>query len=345
MAIQDYSTVASRNLIRAEGKMLKHAENRIVIGMFGEQKEQPLNKTDTVVFRRMLPFDAASNETPQIDLANFALSEGVVPDANTVDFTDVSATIQEFGVLYKFSNKTAHMYEDDIPGSMQKQCGETMGLVCEKIAYGSARGGTSVRYGNGTTRAGVNTAISIDGLRAVARTLEANYGNPVTSAIKPGPNFDTSPTEDSFIVFVHTDLVADIRDLPGFTKRIQYGTAIKPVHKREFGECEGFRFVTSPFFAPYLAAGSATLNGMKSAGSANVDIYPSVVIAEDALGHVALKGHGETAITPRLIPVTQINHANPLGQIGYVGASVWTTSVRLNENWMVRYETGASSLS
>ena len=325
--------------------MLKHAENRIVIGKFGEQYEQPLNKTDTVVFRRMKPFDANANETPNIDLEDFALSEGVVPDANTIDYTDVTVTLQEYGVLFKFSNKTAYMYEDDIPANMQKLTGETMGLVCEKIAYGSARGGTSVKYANGTTRAGINTAMQIEDLRAIARTLEANYGNYVTSAIKAGPNFDTNPIEESFIVFVHTDCVADIRDLPGFTKRIQYGTAIKPVHKREFGECEGFRFVTSPFFEPYLAAGSGTLNGMKAADATNVDVYPSIVIAEDALGHVALKGHGKTAITPTLIPVSQKNHANPLGQIGYVGASVWTASVRLNENWMVRYESGVSSLA
>ena len=55
MATQLYSTVPSRNIIRAELQMLQMVENIQVLGMFGDQKSQPLNKTDTVVFRRLKP--------------------------------------------------------------------------------------------------------------------------------------------------------------------------------------------------------------------------------------------------------------------------------------------------
>lgn len=61
MAQQTYSTKASRNLIRAEMQMLDHAEAPMVLGSFGVQKEQPLNKTDTIVFRRVKPFNSAAN--------------------------------------------------------------------------------------------------------------------------------------------------------------------------------------------------------------------------------------------------------------------------------------------
>ena len=63
MAQQTYSTKASRNLIRAEMKMLSHAEAPQVLGAFGVQEQQPLNKTDTIVFRRVKPFNSAANET------------------------------------------------------------------------------------------------------------------------------------------------------------------------------------------------------------------------------------------------------------------------------------------
>jgi N4-gp56 family major capsid protein len=66
MAMQKYGTVASRNLIRAEMKMLKHAEPIQVLTNFGDQKEQPLNKTDTIVFRRLKPFNATATEVPNI---------------------------------------------------------------------------------------------------------------------------------------------------------------------------------------------------------------------------------------------------------------------------------------
>ncbi len=118
MAIQNYSTKASRNIIRAELKMLKHVENIQVLGKFGQQKEQPLRKTDTVVFRRLQPFNATGAEVPDITAANFVTSEGTTPTANTITYTDVSVTLSQFAVLFKFSSKTELMYEEDIPDDM-----------------------------------------------------------------------------------------------------------------------------------------------------------------------------------------------------------------------------------
>lgn len=343
--MQNYSTVASRNLIRAEYEMLKHAEPVIVLGAFGTQKEQPLNKTDTVVFRRLKPFNAASNETPDIDPADFITAEGTTPDANTIDYTDVTTTLQQYAVLFRFSSKVALMYEDDIPKDMQKQTGETLAEVAELINYGVVKAGSNVIYANGSTRAGLNTTISLDKLRQASRTLENNRGKLVTSTIKAGPDFDTSAVEQCYIVFCSSDMVADIRDLPGFTKRVEYGSAIKPVHEREFGAVEDFRFVRSPLFSPYLAGGDTYDGSMVSAGEVSNDVYPLMIIAEDAWGTVSLKGHGVTSISPTIIPANKKNHANPLGMFGYVGADFWLSSVRLNENWMIRIEACATKLS
>lgn len=345
MSVQTYSTVASRNLIRAEMRMLKHAEPIQVLGKFGEQKEQPLRKTDTVTFRRLKPFNATAAEVPNITAASHITSEGVTPTANTISYTDVSTTLQQYAVLFKFTSKSDLMYEDDIPGDMAKLTGETIAEIAELVAYGQVKAGTSVIYANGSTRAGVNTPLSLTKLRQAARTMETNRGKKVTSAIAAGPNYGTAPVEESYIVFHHTDVTTDVRDLPGFTKKEEYGGAVKPVHPREIGACEEFRFVPSPLFAPFLAAGSATLNGMESARAANVDVYPVVIIAESCLGHVSLKGHGYTGISPTIIPASQKNHANPSGMFGYVGADFWYSCVRLNENWMTRIECGATDLT
>src|SRR5574344_621545 len=83
MATQNYSTVASRNLIRAEMNMLKHAESIRVLGSLGAQEEQPKRKPDTVVFRRLVAFNAGSNEVASIAPANFVTAEGTTPTANT----------------------------------------------------------------------------------------------------------------------------------------------------------------------------------------------------------------------------------------------------------------------
>jgi len=265
MSIQKYSTVASRNLIRAEMKMLKHAEPIQVLGSFGAQKEQPLNKTDTIVFRRLKPFNASVetnpadgySETPSVTAANFVTSEGTTPTPNTISYTDVTVTLEQYSVLFKFSSKAALMYEDDIPGDMSKLTGETLAEVAELVAYGAVKAGTSVIYTNGSSRSAVLSTISLAKLRSAARAMESNRAKKCNSAIKPGPNFGTSSVEASYVVFMHTDMSSDVRDLPGFTKRVDYGSAIQPVHAREIGACEEFRFVTSPLFTAFADAGGS----------------------------------------------------------------------------------------
>jgi N4-gp56 family major capsid protein len=238
------------------------------------------------------------------------------------------------------------MYQENIPQDMITLTGDTLAEVAELVAYGQMKAGSSVIYTNGTTRAGLNTAMSLNKLRSTARTLEANRGKKVTTAIKAGPNFGTTPVEPSYVVFVHTDLSADIRNIEGFTPRVSYGSAITPVHDREIGAVEEFRFVTSPLFAPFLAAGLAIgADGMVSAGGVNNDVYPSIIIAQNAMGHISLKGQGKySGISPTLIPANVKNHANPSGLFGYVGADFWYEAVRLNENFMVRIESCATSL-
>jgi N4-gp56 family major capsid protein len=352
MSIQNYGTVASRNLIRAAQGMLEHAQPITVLGDFGTQREMPQNSTDTLVFRRTLPFGASAVGTtiegssryvgtPDITASNFVLAEGVTPNANTISFQDVSVQLQQYGVLFKYSSKVEQLYEDDIPGEMVKLTGETLAEVMEMVRYGVLKAGSTVIYANGSSRAAINTAISLNSIRKAARTLESNRARRVTSRLAPGVNFGTRAVQPAYVVFCHTDAVSDVRNLPGFTRVEEYGS-FKPIHDREIGACEDFRFISSPLLKSFAGAGSATLNGMLSVGASAVDVYPFIVIGEDCWGQVALKGM--SAIKPVVLKASQTNHANPLGQFGYVGASTWFATVRLNDAFMARIEAGVTAL-
>ena len=353
MSIQNYGTSASRNLIRAAQGMLEHAQPITVLGDFGTQREMPQNSTDTLVFRRTLPFGASTSGTtientsryvgtPDITASNFVLAEGVTPNSNTISFQDVSVQLQQYGVLFKYSSKVEQLYEDDIPGEMVKLTGETLAEVMEMVRYGVLKAGSTVIYANGSSRAAVNTPVSLNALRKSARTLESNRARRVTSRLAPGVNFGTRAVQPSYIVFVHTDAVSDIRNLPGFTRVEEYGS-FKPIHDREVGACEDFRFISSPLLKSFAAAGASVgSSGMLSVGGTSVDVYPFIIIGEDAWGQVALKGM--SAIKPVVLKASQTNHANPLGQFGYVGASTWFATVRLNDAFMARIEAGVTSL-
>ena len=344
--MQTYSTVASRNLIMAEQQMLKHAMPMKVLSTFGVQKEMPKNRTDTLVYRRALPLDAAANGAPSVTASNYILQEGVTPSARTITYQDVQCTLQNYGVLMKITSKAEMMYEDDIPGDMVKLVGEHMATIEEQIAYGAVKGGTSVVYANGTSQAAVNTAISLNKLRQCSRVLELARAARVTSRLSSSVDFGSQSVHPSYIVFTHTDVENDIQNLPGFKDVVDYGSQ-KPVHEREIGAVGTYRFVTSPEFRPYLAVGAANggsntflTNG--GTGSGNCDVYPVLVVAEEAWGQVALKGQG--AIDPIYLPAKQKTHANPMGLFGYVGANFWKTAIRLNENFMIRLEVAVTAL-
>ena len=343
--MQTYSLVPSRNLIMAEREMLKHAMPIKVLSSFGTQKQIPQNKTDTVVFRRALPIDAGTNGAPSITTSNYLLQEGVTPGSRTISYQDVQVTLQQYGVLMKLSSKAEAMYEDDIPGDMVKLVGEHMASIEELVSYGVVRGGTNVVYANGSARTSVNTAITLNKLRQAARQLESAHAQLVTEKLASSVNFNTTAIEPGYLVFIHTDMEADFRNLTNFVPVARYGSQ-KPVHEREVGTVERFRIVTSPYFKPFLSAGGTVTAGafLSNGGTTGTtaDVYPIMVVAQEAWGQVALKGM--SAIQPIYLPAKQITHANPMGQFGYVGANFYKNAVRLNENWMVRIEAACSAL-
>ena len=159
------------------------------------------------------------------------------------------------------------MYEDDIPADMSQLTGETMAEVAEMVAYGQMKAGTSVNYTNGTTRVGLASTITLDSLDLAARGLYNARAKRVTKVIAAGQNFDTSPVEAAYVVFVPTDMVSDIRRIDGFVKRVEYGSAVTPVHPNEFGSVNEYRFVSSALFTPFLAAGDTYASTFVSAGA------------------------------------------------------------------------------
>ena len=331
---------------KIKGDILAHAVMTEVLGITGQQRPLPKNQGKTVVFRRYLPFGAANTDwntrnRPAAVAASHELTEGVTPAADTLVPQDITAVIKQYGCLYQLTDQTVDTYEDDVPAEMKKHCGERVGLLREMIRYGIIKGCTNVFYGGaGSSRATVNGKITLNMLRKISRNLQSNHAKRVTGILAPSTSVATQPVEASYLVFVHTDAEADIRDLAGFIHVSAYGSR-KPVHAQEIGSCENFRFITSPELAPYLAAGAAVAaTGLM--GTASVDVYPFIVAGEDAWGQLALRG--ADSIDPTYIPPGVKDKSDPLGQRGYIGAKFYMNCVLLNEGWMAVAEAGVSAL-
>ncbi|MDR2333733.1 MAG: N4-gp56 family major capsid protein [Burkholderiaceae bacterium] len=340
------STLPPERIGKIKGEILAHAVAVEVLGITGQQKALPKNNGQTVVYRRYLPYGAANTNwdtrnRPLVDPTTHELTEGVTPSADTLVPQDITATLKQYGCLYELTDKVVDTYEDDVPAEMKKHCGERVGLLREMIRYGHIKSCTNVFFaGAGSSRATVDGKITLNLLRKVSRNLQANHAKRITGILAPSVDIATKPVEASYLVFVHSDAEADIRDLQGFTHVSAYGSR-KPVHPQEVGSCENFRFITSPELAPYAGAGAAVgTTGLM--GGTNVDVYPFIMVGEDAWGQLALRGMD--SVDPTYIPPGVKDKSDPLGQRGYVGAKFYMNCVLLNEGWMALVEAGVSAL-
>ncbi len=336
MGIQNFNTQPAR-VNKLKGEILAHAIPVEVFGITGMQSQMSKNQGDNKVFRRWLPNGGVDNRwITGANVGTFAsdhlTTEGVTPSADTLSAVDVVATLQQYACLYAVTDKTADLYEDDVPAEMKKQTGERVGLIREMVRYGALKGITNVFYGGtGTSPSTVNGTVSIPLLRKITKSLKANHAKMVTSILAPSPNFATAPVEAAYLVFCSTDMEPAIRDLPGFKHVSEYGQR-KPVHEQEIGSVESFRFVLSPELAATINGGAAVgSTGMFSTGGSNIDIYPMIVVGEDVWGQVALRGSDSIDVT--YISPGQKDKNDPLGQRGYIGAKTWMTAVVLNNGW------------
>lgn len=344
MAQFGYNDPAGR-INKLKGEILKHAVPAEVLGMTGMQRAIPKNNGKTVVYRRYLPYGAAATNyntinRPAASPAAHLLAEGVTPSADTMTPQDITVTLNQYGCLYQLTDVVADTYEDDVPAEMTKQCGERIALVREMIRYGVVKACANVSYSGGSSRDTVDEKITLSLLRRVSRNLQANHAKKVTGILAPSANIATQPVEAAYLVFVHSDAEADIRDLAGFKTVAEYGTR-KPVSPYEIGSCENFRFITSPELAPYSAAGAAIASTGLS-GNTNIDVYPFIMVGEDAWGQVALRG--SDSVDPTYIPPGTKDKSDPLGQRGYVGAKFYMNATLLNEGWMAVVEAGVTAL-
>lgn len=334
MATTSYGSISQRTAAWAATEMLAHAEPELVLSKFGQAKPLPKNKADTVKFRRPIPFTVSVAP----------LVEGVTPTAQAMSYEDISVQIQQYGAVTKITDKVNDLAEDPVLKDASMLSGEQAGQTVEKLIYGVIKGGTNVFYDTKahSSRATVDSKITLDRIRAVVRSLRANYGRPITSVLGGSVNYQTKPVEGGYIAFAHTDLEADIRGLAGFVPVAQYGSR-QPLCPGELGSVENVRFILSAFLDPFQAAGVAVgVTGMIADDATNIDVYPVIFVAKEAYGLVPLKG--KEAITPTVINPDEPSKSDPLGQTGCVGWKTWFASVILNQNWIARLEVGATAL-
>jgi N4-gp56 family major capsid protein len=329
MVLTNYGTISQRTAAYVQREMLAHAEPVIVLQKLALTKPIPQNTADTVKFRRPVPFSA--NTVP--------IAEGITPTAQAMSYVDVSCQLAQYGGLVTVSDKVEDMNEDPVLNNAAMLLGEQAGATAEQIVYNVVKAGTTVLYANGTARNQVNTAITLNKIRAVIRVLKANKAKPLTKVLDSSPAYGVSSVEAGYIAVCHTDCEADIRGLSGFTQTADYGSR-KLISDYEFGTVENVRFLTSPDLGSFADAGG-TKGSMKSTSGTSADVYPMLFFGQDAFAVCPLKG--KFALTPTVVSAKP-SDSDPLAQRSHVGYKFYFAAVILNQTWMARLEVAVTDL-
>ncbi len=352
MAGQRFATDTAR-IGAVKGMILKTAMFEECLSSAGDTEQMPKNSGKTLKWKRfILPsgtggagvdnqWVAPGKDDEIVDYHRTA--EGVTRGAESVTSRIITATPYQFDVLYTYSNDTAELYEDDIPAQEVEFAGDRIRLVRELYNYGKLKAATNGFYGGtGTATASVNGTITKNLLEKIKRDLKRYYCKPQHKALKASPSYATYPIQASYPTYCHPDMEFDIRALPDFKGVEEYGT-VQPISPAEIGSAYGYRFMLSSELTYYPAGGAAIgATGLKADDSTNIDVYPMIVLGQNAFKQVALRGMN--AIDANHIPHNVKSKSDPGGQRGYVWAGTWHAAEITNQDWMAVAEVGATDL-
>jgi N4-gp56 family major capsid protein len=338
----NYGNISQRTAAYAAKQMLEHAEPILVLSKFGQSKPMPKNSSDTVVFRRPIPFDVqrddGTNGTTAGEITK--LIEGVTPSEQQMKYEDVWVKLNQYGGLVSITDVVQDLSEDPVLSDASMLLGEQAAETVEMLTWGKICGGSVVHRASSTasqataTRADVDSVIGLNHIRSITRTLKRNRAKTITTMMGSSVNYGTEAIEGGYIAFCHTDCEHDIRGLDGFIHLADYGSR-KPLCPEEIGSCENVRFIMTPLLTPFADSGAAAGTMVSTTGT-SADVYPVVIIAKHAYGLVPLKG--AKAITPTVLNPGTPSKSDPLGQRGYVGWKSYFAATILNESWMTRLE-------
>ena len=335
-----YGDISPRTAAYAVKDLLKRGMPYLVLEKFGQAKPIPKNNSKTISFRRYFLKDSSlSTFTPQnyfatdnFDPTTRQLSEGVTPDATALDKVDITATLIQYGDRTVITDVVLDTHEDPILREATEVLGEQAAIILEKSRFNVVKAGSNVVYSNGALRTSVNTVFSAAIQRNATRTLKRQLARTLTSVVKSTPSYGTESIAPSFIGLCHPDLEYDISRAAGFVPTEKYGQTTP--FENEIGKIGDVRYIVSTIFEPWAGGGtSAGTNVIETSGDA--DVYPILFLARDAFGLVPLKG--KASIVPMVVN-PKPSDSDPMAQRGHVAWKAMTTTIILNDSWMVRGE-------
>ena len=279
---------------------------------------------------------------PEIAPLAVPVVEGITSASMSLEREEYTITMDFYAFSFAVSNIEQTFSPWNVKDAMVEIGAETVKLIRERTRYLEMASGTTVFYpGVITSRATVNAVVTTGMLQKAVRLIKGAKGNPYTSTIKASDGVGTNPVEAAYYVFANYDNEIDFRACTGFTHVSAYPNG-SGVHPNEFGKIQNMRIFTSPELVPFLNAGAA-IASLNLKGTSNVDVYPIIVVAKDAVHTISLAGSGKEGFGNLKGAVLDgRSKEDPHNQRTMVAFDYFDVAKITNEAWIARLEVGAT---
>lgn len=263
-------------------RLLSRLELKLVFDKFGQKRKLPKNSGNQVKFSRYSNLSAITS----------ALTEGTVPNGDTLQSTQITATPVQYGNYLALSDMLILEAIDPIIKSAMDVLGYQAGLSLDTIIRNTLDANMTNQYAGGAGSEGVTSAVcAAVEFRKAAKALK-------TLGVEPMEG-------DMFASVIHTateyDLLSDsaaggLLDLMKFTKP-------DTLEKGVVGNMYGIKFYRSQ-------------NVKTGTGAASAVTYHNWVFGQEGYGIVDIEGMGLKTYTKQL---GSSGISDPIDQISTVG--------------------------
>ena len=235
---QEISSVEMKTYYDTE--LIRNAEPLLVHDKFGQKRSIPKNGGKTIEFRRLNPFPKADK----------ALTEGVTPDGKKLDWSKLSATVNQYGDYVTVSDMLDLTAIDNNILEAAVILGDQAGRTLDTVTREVINAGTNVQYAAGEVDS--RHKLTPDHIMTVAAVKKA------VNTLKKGL---AKKINGDYIAIVHSNVAYDLMNDSEWQSVKDYNP--KDWYEGEIGRIFGCRFIETTeakvFKAPALCKASDTL--------------------------------------------------------------------------------------
>lgn len=283
-----------------EMTLIDVASPNLIHDQFGDKYPIPKNGGKTIRFRR---FSALPKATT-------ALTEGVTPDGQALNVTEVKATVEQYGGFVRVTDMLDLTAIDNTIVQATKVIGSQAGRTVDTVVREVLVGGTNVQFAGGKTGRAALTAgdkLTVDELFKAAAELES---------------MNAPKIDGSYVAIVHPYVAYDLMASEAWLDVHKYADP-EAIFKGEVGKVGNVRVVTTSEAKIWKGEGCPS----------GLAVFGTLVLGGNAYGTTEIEGGGLQHIVKPLG-----SGDDPLNQRATIGWKATKTAERLVEEYMLRIE-------